>query len=140
VRTADSSDPQFDARPEPVDLTGYTAPMENSVAPVATGFPHEPRAEFASSADTSPASPQLVTESFTPPVTPVEAPAPVAAPTFEPRAPEPEPVRVEAAPIEPVKAEPKVEAVKVEPLPEAPAPTQKKGGWWQRAKSQLTGG
>jgi hypothetical protein len=40
-----------------------------------------------------------------------------------------------------MKPEPvKVEAPKVEPLPEAPAPTQKKGGWWQRAKSQLTGG
>jgi hypothetical protein len=115
--------------------------MLSPAAPVATGFPHEPRAEVASIADNAPASSQPATESFAPPVTPVEAPAPVAAPTYEPRAPEPEPVRVEATPIEPMKPEPvKVEAPKVEPLPEAPAPTQKKGGWWQRAKSQLTGG
>ena len=75
VRTADSSDPQFDARPEPVDLTGYTAPMVSPAAPVATGFPHEPRAEVASIADNAPASSQPATESFAPPVTPVEAPA-----------------------------------------------------------------
>ena len=27
----------------------------------------------------------------------------------------------------------------VELLPEAPAPQQKRGGWWQRAKSTLSG-
>ncbi|MDP2355262.1 MAG: Rne/Rng family ribonuclease [Beijerinckiaceae bacterium] len=144
VRTADSSDPEFDARPEAADLTS-TAPMESPAAPeapVATGFASEQSSELASNADQATAPSQPVTEELTPPVAPPEpAPEAVAAPTYAPPAPEPELAQVEPSPVETARIEPvKVEPVKVEPLPEAPAPSEKKGGWWQRAKSQLTGG
>ncbi len=140
VRTADSSDTQIDARPEPVDLTGYSAPMEVPAATI-----NEAQPVSASLADYS-SAPQPFIEEFAPRVAPIAA-----APAPEPRAAGSEVARVEApqveaAPAEPVRAEPakaepvKVEAVKVEPLPEAPMPIEKKGGWWQRAKSQLTGG
>ena len=113
VRSADASEPEFDARPEPVDLTAY-APAEGSPAAessVAAVMQAEPKVETVE----------------TPP-----APEPVAAAA----APEPAPAPV--APAEPVAPEPP--PARVEPLPEAPPPAEKKGGWWQRAKSQITGG
>ena len=29
--------------------------------------------------------------------------------------------------------------VRAEPLPEAPAPSEKRGGWWQRARNAISG-
>ena len=58
------------------------------------------------------------------------------------KASEPAPVVVQPAPVvvqEPPRA-PEPPPAYVAPLPEAPPPEQKKGGWWQRAKSQITGG
>jgi ribonuclease E len=108
VRSPDSSEPEFDAKPEPVDLTSFT---QAAASPAA-------EASLASvTIEESKLEPVALPEASAP-VSASVAPAPVAQPEPEPappRAPEPPPARIE-------------------PLPEAPAPAQKKGGWWQRPK------
>jgi ribonuclease E len=131
VRSPDSSEPEFDARPEPVDLSGYTPATSNAPA---DGSPAaEASMEAVMAAEPKP-------EVVAAPA--VEAPrAEYVAP--EPaKASEPAPVVVQPAPVvvqEPPRA-PEPPPAYVAPLPEAPPPEQKKGGWWQRAKSQITGG
>ena len=135
VRSTDSNDPEFDARPEPVDLSGYSpasseAPAEGSPAaeasidavmaaepkPEVIAAPiEEPRAAYVAPEPAEPAEASTPAEASAP----AEPAAPVA--TETPRAPAPPPARID-------------------PLPEAPPPEQKKGGWWQRAKTQITGG
>ena len=123
VRSSDASEPEFDARPEPVDLSGYTpavseAPAEGSPAAEASMeavMAAEPKPEVVAPAAEAPRAEPVVAE-------PAKAPEPAPVVAQEaPRAPEPPPAYVA-------------------PLPEAPPPEQKKGGWWQRAKSQITGG
>ena len=65
-----------------------------------------------------------------------EAVDPVEAHAVTPAPAAPEPTVAEPAPAAPA---PEPVHREVEVLPEAPAPQQKRGGWWQRAKSTLSG-
>lgn len=62
--------------------------------------------------------------------------APVQSHDAEPAA---APITVVEPAVEPAAEEAKAAHREVELLPEAPAPQQKRGGWWQRAKSTLSG-
>ncbi|MFN3890488.1 MAG: Rne/Rng family ribonuclease [Beijerinckiaceae bacterium] len=137
VRSPDAGEPEF-VRPEPVDLTAYAPPAEGS-----------PAAE-ASVASIMAAEPAPETISVTPVAeTPAAEPAPAAPAPAAYEAVQPvmaeestaaAPFTAEAARASETPASQEPPPARVEPLPEAPPPAQKKGGWWQRAKSQITGG
>ena len=121
VRSADSGEPEFDMRAEPVDLTAF-APEPAPSAPTAeTVASAEP--EVRSVVEPAPASDASAGA--------IIAPAPKAETVAEPSVAAAEPAPQPAP--EPAAAEPaKPAPAWVEPLPEAPPPTQKRGGWWQR--------
>ncbi len=111
VRSSDHAEPNFVIEQPPVDLTNAETqqPVVQEIVQALA-----PKAAEVTAPVEAPASVEAKA--------PVQAlaPAPAAAPELAP-APEPAPVR------------------EAEALPEAPVPEQKKSGWWQRAKSQITG-
>ena len=123
------------------------AEAEQAVSPVAE-WPSAPSAvvEQAEAVATAPVVPEAVTEAAAPvpmPV-PVPEPEPILAPVAEAPA-EREPAKAAepiAAPVV-VATAPEPVAVPEEPrlpdLPEAPAPSEKRTGWWARAKQSLGG-
>jgi len=111
VRSSDHAEPNFVIEQPPVDLTNAETqqPVVQEIVQAVAQEVAPMAAEVAGPVEAQ---------------APIQAPVPAAAPELAPElapAPEPAPVR------------------EAEALPEAPVPEQKKSGWWQRAKSQITG-
>ena len=111
VRSSDHAEPNFVIEQPPVDLTNAETqqPVVQEIVQAVAQEVAPMAAEVAAPVEAQ---------------APIQAPVPAAAPELAPElapAPEPAPVR------------------EAEALPEAPVPEQKKSGWWQRAKSQITG-
>jgi ribonuclease E len=111
VRSSDHAEPNFVIEQPPVDLTNAETqqPVVQEIVQALAPMAAEVTAPVEAPASVEAKAPVQAL-----------APAPAAAPELAP-APEPAPVR------------------EAEALPEAPVPEQKKSGWWQRAKSQITG-
>jgi ribonuclease E len=114
-----------DGQPD-AEFAPFSSAAETSLEAEAREAMHAPEPDIQHE---RPAEPEAVE-------THVASPPPAAP---EPRAPEPKAAEPKAA--EPAPAAPAPEPVhrEVEVLPEAPPPEQKRGGWWQRAKSTLSG-
>jgi ribonuclease E len=157
VRSSETGEPEYDARTEPVDLTafGAAAPDQSAQAgpadatPAAQASPDSPAQasapEFAETAPQQAAETRQEQQAEPHVERQPELPA---APASEPPAREAEPAPTASAAQAQTPAEPAAQpaaapepppARVVDPLPEAAPPAQKRSGWWQRAKAQITG-
>jgi len=119
VRSSDHAEPNFVIEQPPVDLTN-AGTQQPVVQEIVQAVAQEVAPAVAQEVAPMAAEVAAPVKAQAPIQPPVPAAAPQLAPELAP-APEPAPVR------------------QAEALPEAPVPEQKKSGWWQRAKNQLTG-